>query len=212
MFRSAESDPLGTKGLRDLRLSRLIGVCPNTKFSDFVRPLHDLRKLLVDTRLLGIQSPVNQHPNNIGGQGLQLTPDHFSGSPIHRDPIPLPKNRIPDPHFPRSIIHSQCLASHHANLAHLACHQGSMGGHPSSGSEDSLSRLHASNVFRARLDAAKDHLLSPFPPLLSVLGVKDDATGGSAWSRRQALRKNASLFRCTLLVLVIEYRLQKLVQ
>ena len=80
--------------------------------------------------------------------------------------------------------------------------------HTAAGGKHSLRRIHSADIIGTGLDAAQHNPLAALFPLDGVIGIKNDATRGSPWTRGQALAEQISLFMSFFLRLLIEDRAQ----
>jgi len=212
MLGAAKADAFRAEGHGVSRLVGLVGVGPDLQGPVLVRPLHDLGERLVDRGILGIERLLDQDLKDLGRLGADLALEHLAGRAVDGDPVAFFESAALDRHGVLGVVDEELAAAGDAHPAHLAGHEGGVGGHAAAGGQDALRGAHALDVLGRSLDTGQDDLLAPLGPVGGVDRVEDQAAGGGPGAGVEALDQEAAALDGRVLFLEVEDRTQELVE
>ena len=163
-----------------------IGVCAHTEHAEFIRPLHQLRVLLVNDAFLWVERSVDEHLHNLRRRCGDFAGKNFSSGTIDGNVIPPIQRRAVRAKRALLIIDLNSSRPAHAHFSHLPRNQGGVRRNTATRRENSFSRDHAAQILRRGFNAGEHNFLASFGAKHSFLGIKNHATACRAWSGRQA--------------------------
>ena len=212
MLGAAQADALSSEGHGPGSLVGLVGVGADLKPPEAVGPAHEFGKPFVVLGFFRIQALVDQHLDHLGGFGLQTLLEHFSGGSVEGDPVPFGDGASGHLHGVIFVVNLQSAAASHTDLAHLASHKGGVGGRTAPSGQNALSRIHSTNVFGRGLNPHQDDFFATFGPSFGVFSVEDHLAGGGPRAGVEALGQQTVASEGSPFVILVEYRLQDLVE
>ena len=170
MLGAAEPDAFGAERARHARVGRRLGVGAHLHAADLVGPFHDRGEIAREFRLL------HRHG------ALQ----HLAVAAVDRDDVAVAEGDAHRHQRAGPVVDAQRAGARNARLAHAAGDDRRVARHAAARGQDALRRMHAVDVFRARLDADEDHLPAERLRLLGFMRGKDDLAGRRTRRSRQA--------------------------
>ena len=204
---AAQADPLRAEGERRLRVLRDVRVGADAEPLHVVGPRKQLRELLIDRRLLGLERAVHdlQHLGGRRGEGLE---HHLAGRAVDGDDLAFADHPVAHRHGLVLGVDRQRRAADHRGLAHLTADHGRVRRHAAGRGEDALRHVHAVDVVGNRLHADEDHALALVRPGHRVVGGEDHGAGRRTRRGGKTLRRHLGLRA----FLRLEDRVQKLIE
>ena len=211
---AAQPDAFGAEGDGVGALVRLIGVGAHLQPALAVRPLHELRVLLVHRRRFRIDAAIDEHAHDFAGLRRHAAEEHLAGGAVDRDVIALLEDRTRpgDAHLTCRVVDGQRFAAGDAHLPHLPRDQRGVAGHAAARRQNALGGRHAADVLGRGLDAHQDHRVAPSRRSLGVLRVEHDLPRCCTGAGVEAARQQAVVAHGLLLVGGAKGRSQQLVE
>ncbi len=163
VLRPAEADPLGAELAGLCGIVRSVGVRAHAEPPDSVGPAEDRLEVLVDRR-----RDERHHAD-----------DHAARPTVDRQVIALAQLDLPEAHRSCVEVDRERLAACHARLAHAACDDRRMRGHPAVRREDAARVDQAVDVVGRRLPPDEQHVLSLATTGFGEVRVEHDRPRGS---------------------------------
>lgn len=117
---------------------------------------------------------------DLGGSGGDGAGVNCAGGTVNRDIVTFLEDGFADGEGLGAVVDDNLGGATNADLIHLTCDEGSVGGDPTTGGEDTFSCDHTAQVFGSGFNAAEDSM-APFggDSFGSVCGEADFTGGGT---------------------------------
>ena len=143
-------------------------------------PLHQLGEVLVGTALEGLGVALDQGLHHFRRSGLDLAGVHVAGGSVDGEEVALVVGLAVHLEGLGVVVDMQGGGAAHADLAHLARHEGGMGRHAAAGGQDAFGRDHAAQILGRGFDADEQDLFALVGRFHGLFGVEVDLAGGGA--------------------------------
>ena len=174
MLCTCQTDTLSTEVASNLCIVWSISIGAYLQLGVLVAEVHQL--LEVTTQL-----------SSLGGN---LASINLTGSTIQRDIVTLLIYNAVNLDSLVLVANIQRTYTADAALTHTTSHNGSMRGHTTTSSQDTLGCRHTCEVFWRGLDTNENYLVTILVPILSIVSVEHNLTTGSTWRCGQTLGNN----------------------
>ncbi len=164
VFGTAQADALGAELAGHAAILRRFGIGAHSHPPVLVGPFHQRAEVA----------------GELGFDGRHAAGHDLSAGAIERQHIAFVECPCADLQAAACHVDGDCRGAGDAGAAHAARHHGRMAGHAAARGEDALGRMHAVNVFRARLDPNQDHRIATVGPFLGGIGIERDPPRGRA--------------------------------
>ena len=131
---------------------------------------------------------------------------HFASATINGDDVAFAQLMVADIHLAACLIKAQIARTRYAGPSHAARNNSRMARHTAARRQDTGSRMHAVDIFRAGLKPHKDHLLATSCQLFGAISTQHNFTRRRPRRCRQTLRQHSSAG------IRVQCRVQQLIQ
>src|SRR5690606_21056048 len=159
---SSELDADRAERHRVAGLLGVVGVRADDHAGRLRAPLHQLLEVGEGAALARRGVAADETLHHFGRGGLDFTRVHRTGRAVDGQVVALVEHAAVDGQRALLVIDVQRRGAAHADLAHLTGHEGRMRGYATARGQDAFRRDHAAKVFRGRLDADEQNLLTLF--------------------------------------------------
>ena len=192
VFSTGQTDTLGTELASHLCIVWSISIGTNLQLGVLVAEVHQLLE-------------VARELSSLGGN---LASVNLTSGTVQRDVVTLLIYNAVNLNSLVLIANVQSTYTRYAALTHTTSHNGSVRGHTTTSSQDTLGSCHTGQVLRRGLDTYKHYLVTILVPLLSIVSVEYNLTAGCTRRCRQTLSNHLGSREG----LLIEYGVQQLIE